>query len=44
MMSNDWKVLRIDVTTRKKVIGESIGNVTERKRQRVLAPSTLAAS
>src|SRR6478735_3470201 len=44
MMSNDWNELSTEVTVRKKTIGESIGRVTDRKRQSAPAPSTLAAS
>ena len=44
MMSNDWKVFRIEVTSRKKRIGESIGIVTFQNRFNDPAPSTFAAS
>src|SRR5918995_3974244 len=44
MMSKAWKVLRIEVMRRKKVIGESIGMVTDRNRHQRFAPSTRAAS
>ena len=43
-MSKDWKVFRIEVTSKKKRIGESIGMVTFQNRFSDPAPSTFAAS
>src|SRR5690348_1639775 len=39
-----WNELIVLMTTRKKMVGDSIGNVMRQKRVQALAPSTIAAS